>query len=467
MSLAVRIAAALLVPVALLMGLAAWQLSIIERLVEENRTILQATHAVDAATLALREDLGRAADHVEKSRLLDDPDYAAAAERAAERVSAGLEQLDALELTEEQRAGLATAELGWTEWRAAAADSPAPPPEELAPPMERTREGIDRLAAASRARGEEIVRRSQDDAARAARGSRAATLAAAGAAVGLALLLGGAIVSPVRRLARGAREIGAGRFGHRVEAAGPPELAALAEEFNRMAGRLDELDRLKEDFLAGVSHDLKAPLASMQETGRLLLEDLPGPLNPQQRRLVELSLASAERLSVMIGELLDLARLRSGAPLEPEPCDPADLARTAVRELAGLALERRIELRGRMPEAPMEVWWDGSRVIQLLENLLSNAIRHAPDGSTVDVVVEPAGDGVDLIVRDHGPGIDDDHKERVFDRFYRGEGRRSGSGLGLAIARSIVDAHGGGIRVEDPAGGGARFVAWLPSRAGS
>ena len=187
----------------------------------------------------------------------------------------------------------------------------------------------------------------------------------------------------------------------------------------------------------------------------------------QQRRLVELSLASAERLSVMIGELLDLARLRSGAPLEPEPCDPADLARTAVRELAGLALERRIELRERMPEAPMEVWWDGSRVIQLLENLLSNAIRHAPDGSTVDVAVESAGDGVELTVRDHGPGIDDDHKERVFDRFYRGEGRRSGSGLGLAIARSIVDAHGGGIRVEDPAGGGARFVAWLPSRAGS
>lgn len=466
MSLAARIAAALFVPVAVLIALAGWQLSIIGRLVEDNRTVVESTHAVDAATAALLEDLDRAADFTEKSRVLDDPDYSDGAARAAGDVTAGLGRLRGLGLGPDEQRELGAAERAWGEWRAAGAALPVAAPETLQPPMRRTREAVDRLAAASRVRSAAIVRRSQEDAARAVRGSRAATLAGAAAAIGLAVLLGGAILAPVRRLSRATREIAAGRFGHRVEPAGPPELAALVEEFNRMATRLDELDHLKEDLVAGVSHDLKAPLASMQETGRLLLEELPGPLNPRQRRLVELSLTSAERLSAMIGDLLDFARLRAGAPLETEPCDPADLARTAVRELAGLAREQGVEVAERVPAHPIEVRWDGTRVIQLLQNLISNAIRHAPRGSVVEVAVDSMPDGVELGVRDRGPGVEDAHKERVFDRFYRVAGRRSGTGLGLAIARSIVEAHGGGIRVEDAPGGGARFVAWLPREAG-
>ena len=465
MSLAARIGVALLVPVALLVGLSAVQLSIVHALVEDNRSMARVTLHVNAAALEMREDLARLVEFGEKSRLLADPAYAAEAERLRAAFETALEELAELDLPPEERARVAAIGTAWNGFRSAASAEPTPSLDELRPALDDLRGRIDALGAAARARAETIVHRGERQAERGARWARVAAFGGVAMGVALAIVLGRAILVPVRRLARGTREIAGGRFEHRVEPTGPAELAGLADDFNRMAERLGELDRLKEDLLTSVSHDLKAPLASMEETVRLLRDGLPGPINERQARLLDLNLASGRRLSAMIGNLLGLARLRSGVPLEIAECDAGDLVRTAAAELSGLAHEGGVEIRCDLAPDSTAVCWDGPRVIQMIENLLSNAIHHAPRGSEILVALASAGDGIELIVEDRGPGVAAEHRDAIFERFHRVDARgrgRAGTGLGLAIVRSVAEGHGGSAWVEDAAGGGARFGVRMP-----
>ncbi|HUP20401.1 MAG TPA: ATP-binding protein [Gemmatimonadota bacterium] len=468
MSLAARIGVALLVPVLLMVGLAALQVSIVDGLVEDNRSMARVTRRVDAAMLGMREDLARLVEFSEKSRVLEDPGYAEEAARLRARIEADLQELPGLGLSSAERTRVAELEQAWERYRSESAADPPPSMDSLQPSLDTLRGRIDALAAASRERAEAMVQRSEGEAERGARWARLAAFGGVAAGVGLAVVLGRTILVPVRRLTRGTREIADGHFDHRVEPTGPPELAALAGDFNRMAERLGELDRLKEDLLTSVSHDLKAPLASMAETVRLLQDGIPGPLNERQARLLDLNLASGTRLSAMIGNLLGLARLRSGAPLEIVECDAGDLIHTAAVDLSGLAREGRVEVRLELPPDPMVVRWDGPRVIQMIENLLSNAIHHAPAGSVVLVALRSAGSGVELVVEDEGSGVAGEHREAIFERFYRVDARgrgRAGTGLGLAIVRSVAEGHGGAAWVEDAASGGARFVVRMPAEA--
>jgi signal transduction histidine kinase len=288
-------------------------------------------------------------------------------------------------------------------------------------------------------------------------------------------------------LTEGTRAIAEGKFFYRLDTTRDDEFSQLAKDFNTMTRRLDALDQLKKDFVSHVSHELKSPLASMRETVQLLLDQIPGPLNEKQKRFLELNQQCGVRLSSMIGNLLDLSRTEAGVmEYELKSRDLIPLVRSAIEELEVQAQERQIQIRPSFPEAPLTVDCDEDRIVQVLINLLGNAVKFSPKASTVEVIVEairklPEGipsfwhavlsrsdqtESFGLItVSDLGPGISDADKEKVFEKFHQvKQGKKmpgQGVGLGLAICHSIALAHRGAVWVEDNPGGGCRFLLLL------
>jgi signal transduction histidine kinase len=251
------------------------------------------------------------------------------------------------------------------------------------------------------------------------------------------------------------------------------EFAELARDFNKMTEKLGELDQMKKDFVSHVSHELKAPLAAIRQTLAVTIEQIPGPINDQQRRLLLLSRNSAERLSAMVANLLDVSRLEAGTTMDYEMSqqDLTALVRTVVEEFTLRAEDRRIKLTF-TADSPVSVVCDRDRMTQVVGNLVDNALKFAPSDSAiqVDLACQPSniasggsgGSSVILSVSDKGPGVPDAHKRAVFEKFHqvKGGGKRSvgqGVGLGLAICKTIVDAHRGSIWVEDNPGGGSIF----------
>ena len=226
----------------------------------------------------------------------------------------------------------------------------------------------------------------------------------------------------------------------------------------------DSLRRQRE-FAADASHELRTPLAIIRAT----VDDLraePDGSRPAVHLALDDIAEETDHLAGLVGDLLVLSRADAGAiEVERAPVDLAEIAASAVGNLESLARDRQVELRSSTEPAPME--GDAGRLRQLVTILVDNAIRHSPRGGSVRVAVSLAGSTVLLHVDDEGPGIPPDHRDRVFDRFWRGTSRSgSGSGLGLAIAAWIVDRHDGSIRVTDAKSGGARFEVRLPGTSG-
>ena len=267
-------------------------------------------------------------------------------------------------------------------------------------------------------------------------------------------------------------------------------LARLLQQNKRMAARLVEVDQIKKNFISHVSHELKAPLASMQETTHLILERIPGPLTDKQKRLLELNLQSGKRLAQMIGNILDLSRLEAGiVEYEMQRCDLADLIHNVVMELSSQAREKSLRLLTDIQREPVVVDCDPNRMVQLFSNLMENAIRFSIKGGSIAVHLrsvqeyprmphsararmrhKASSKGFALIgISDSGPGIADSHKETVFHTFHQMQhGRKSHGeslGLGLAISRAVVEAHSGTIWIEDNPQGGAMFFVLLPKSA--
>jgi two-component system sensor histidine kinase GlrK len=257
-----------------------------------------------------------------------------------------------------------------------------------------------------------------------------------------------------------------------------------------MAARLVEIDRMKKNFISHVSHELKAPLASMQETTHLMLERIPGPLTEKQKRLLELNLQSGKRLAQMIGNILDLSRLEAGiVEYDMQMLDVAELMHGVVIELSGQAREKSLTLRTDIQRDPLMVECDPNRIVQLFTNLLENAVRfsarggsiavhvrtvrempHMPQAARARIPAHAANSGYALIgISDSGPGIADAHKEEIFHTFHQTRhGKKSlgeSLGLGLAISRAVVEAHHGTIWVEDNPGGGSIFFVLRPRAA--
>lgn len=325
-----------------------------------------------------------------------------------------------------------------------------------------------RLAAAARSALDAQLRDASNDARRASATAAAVALFGVLLASALAVLLARSLAAPLERLTTATKAIAGGRFDVRVGAPADrqDEIGHLSRNFDAMAQQLERLDRVKRDFVSNVSHDLKAPLASMQETTSVLLDGLGGPLTERQRRLLQLSADSGRRLGGMISRLLELARLDASPPRADEVFDLVPLARAIVAESAEPRAGRGVRVTLAQTGSPAWLRGDRDAMTRVLDNLIENALRFSPAGACVSVSVETRGEHVLLSVLDEGPGIPEAEQRAVFHRFHQaGAGRAAASrgvGLGLAICAQVVEAHGGRIWAEDNVPRGAALRVLLP-----
>jgi signal transduction histidine kinase len=296
---------------------------------------------------------------------------------------------------------------------------------------------------------------------------------AGGMAMVMGYILSTTVIERVRSLKSGAEALRRGELQTRVPVIGQDEIATLSRTFNEMAEQLDaanrkqqELERLRADLIAWVSHDLQTPLASI----RAILEALADGV-VEDPEAVQRYLMTAQRdvrsLSALIDDLFQMAQLDAGGiVLDLNPASLTDLISDTLESFSALAARQKVQLSGRIESGVDPVRMDTMRIGRVLNNLLANALRHTPAGGRVEVVARRSGAGAAVTVVDSGEGIPAEDLPEVFKRFYRGEKSRSkatgGAGLGLAIARGIVRAHQGDLTVESQAGQGSRFTFVLP-----
>ena len=231
-----------------------------------------------------------------------------------------------------------------------------------------------------------------------------------------------------------------------------------------------ELDRMKTDFVSGVTHELRTPIVAIQHSLGVVLNQATGELSDPQRNFLGIAQRNLERLSGMINELLDLAKLEARkVELKPQRVPIQQVVQRVHESLEAWAGSKGIRLERRLPEQALELTCDPGRIEQVLTNLVGNAIKFTPKGGTVMMEATPRGSpgGVEVAVQDTGVGIAKDDIPKLFKKFQQvGNHTPStiqGTGLGLAIAREIVELHGGRIWVESEKGQGARFIFALPS----
>jgi len=276
---------------------------------------------------------------------------------------------------------------------------------------------------------------------------------------------------PLEKMGSVAREIAAGDLSRRVEpATKDTEIGRLGLALNGMLGQIESAfaertqseNRLRR-FIADASHELRTPLTSVRGYAEMLrrgAEKSPEDSALARRRIEE----EAKRMSVMVDDMLVLARLGQGRPLEMQPVDLQVIARDAVADAHAVAPQREISLDA---PNPVIVAGDDTRLRQALGNLVRNALVHTPPETPIEVAVGTENGLAHVTVSDHGPGLGADDAKRVFEPFYRADPSRSrysgGVGLGLSIVAAVAGAHGGQATAKETPGGGATFELELPS----
>ena len=288
------------------------------------------------------------------------------------------------------------------------------------------------------------------------------TVVALGPAAGaLAWWWAGRAVRPIDRVRAVAEDIEATDLGRRIGLDhGPAEVVSLAASFDAMLDRLERAVDTQRRLVEETSHELRTPLSVLTTNADVLLAD-PNPTLGAYRKGLERSRSAAARLQATIDDLLVDARGRART-LDRRPADLVAIARAVVDDARVLAAPKRIALAVTgPPSAVCPV--DEPTVRRAVSNLLDNAIRYAPDGSTVEVDVAVTDTDAAVVVTDHGPGIAEDEQAHIFERFWRGRPDTHGTGLGLPIARQIAEAHGGTLTLASPgpSGDGTTFTLTL------
>jgi len=288
-----------------------------------------------------------------------------------------------------------------------------------------------------------------------------AGIVAAGFALVVAGLLARTITQPLRRLVGGVRAFGSDHTA-RVPVGGPTEVRELGGAFNEMAGEIERARTSEQAFLADISHELRTPLTSIHGFAQAIVEgEARGDGIPRAAEIIQ---REARRLVRMVEGLLQVAKLEAGVQqLAHERIAAADLLRGAVAALDVQAREAGVSFD--LNAGPLPVIGDPDRLAQLFINVLDNAVKHSPRGTTVRVDGEQQNGEVIVRVRDQGTGLPPGTEQKLFARFWRGDNAaaRAGAGLGLAIAQAIAQAHGGSIDARNAPGGGAEFAIHLPA----
>ena len=276
------------------------------------------------------------------------------------------------------------------------------------------------------------------------------------------------IIKPIKILEEGASRIAQGQLALDLDIKTGDEIEKLSQSFQNMAKSLRELEELRRDLISMIVHDLKSPLSGIMSGIDYVLENRAGAENMEQnKKILGLSMKSAESLLQMVQNLLDVAKMEEGklqlhydtANITEILDECADTFRVQM-EKESKALKK--DYAKELPPVAM----DTSLVRRVVANLISNAVRHSSSGECITLRVHSSGDSVDVVVEDSGEGIPEEYKDRIFDKFVQAERKRvhlrSGTGLGLTFCKMAIELHGGKISVESVLGQGSAFTFTLP-----
>ena len=292
-------------------------------------------------------------------------------------------------------------------------------------------------------------------------------VAAGALGVLLVSILSRRLLSPITTLGEVAQHLGSGDFSKRAPTEGAGELRQLSLTFNSMAANLEDAERQRRNLVADVAHELRTPVSNIQGYLEALKDGL---LQPDEATIATIH-GQVIHLGHLVEDLRLLAQAEAGAlQLNRIPGRMQDVLRVCVEAVRPRAEAKGITLNLEAVDLMPMVEMDGTRISQVVNNLLENAIIHTPDGGSITVSVGYSGttgsEMVRVAVADSGPGIQSEDLARVFDRFFRADPSRAratgGVGLGLTIAKQLVEVHGGTIHVESIVPTGARFVFELP-----
>lgn len=478
------------VVILVLAGIAAWSLNEVAKLSIADRTItVRAAEALRSAVF-IRETVSQAKRLDMRSLVFGDKEYAAASSAEATRIIQDLDRLAGLLTTEKEKTCLKRASEGFTEYRAIVTKTQnlrkrgdVGRAEKLLrgdaqPVVNRVVENLDRLvgltrdaldqtqteatAALGRARSEIEALRSRTWKAV----TTAMILAVLAALVGTAVIAVG-MTRSLSRLSDATRAVAEGAFHEPLSIDSNDEIGELAKSFNSMAGRLREIDEMKEKFYATVSHELRSPLNAMREAVRLIEAKAGSPDPANQERLIAIFSKGTDRLLRLVNEVLDLSRANAGMlPVERRWFDLNGAVAHTIEELKPQAEQRGLTLRLEPDPALTRAYGDEDRIVQAVVNLVANALRFTPPGGRVTVRLHHTDNEIQIQVEDTGIGIPAALLSVIFDRFRQAHSGKGGTGLGLAIVRAMVEAHEGHVTVESEEGKGSRFTIRLPRETG-
>src|SRR5581483_5555428 len=288
-------------------------------------------------------------------------------------------------------------------------------------------------------------------------------LAAGVVAIGLGSLLFIQIIRPLRRLSAAAQAIAGGDLSQRVQARGRDEISQVALTFNQMAEHLQRYAVERQNMIGDIAHELRTPLSVIQSNLEAMLDGVLPTTSEELSSLHQETLL----LNRLITDLRTLSLAEAGQlHLDKRPIDLDPLVRQAVDRMRLRAEEKNIVLETHIAGELPQVQADPERLMQVITNLVDNALRYNPAGTHVTVSACAEESNVQISIRDNGTGISPDDVPHLFERFWRAEKSRNratgGSGLGLAIVKQLIEAHHGQVRVESQSGIGTRFTVQLP-----
>jgi signal transduction histidine kinase len=476
--LASKIFAASTLVILALVGVAAWSLLAVDRLVHAHREII--TRSLPA--LQLEASLGEAVPRLLRLEarylVLGDRAYGDLLKDRSERAAADLERLGTLVRSDAERAihrqavsALATYREHLDKERALLAARNVARALRLSEgPARSAAEEFDRTVTQLTLATSAEVHRAQA-AVKALEGRTwtmilvtltGSLLAALGTTGFVALRM----TRSVRELSAATARVADASFDEPLPVKTSDEIGELTEAFNRMAERLREVEALKQQFFSHVAHELRNPLTAIRSAAQLLLARTRDVLDAKQRRWLEMIDESVARLMGLVNQILDFNRLRAGVfPLERRSIEVDKVVTRALDLLRPHAEQEGVGLEESATGSNFVVMADEEALRKVIANLVGNAIKFTPRGGVVAVAVTDAGAHVGVAVRDSGPGIAAADVGRIFEPYQQAHGGRNGSGLGLAIVKELVGAHGGSVSVETEEGKGSCFIVKLPRTA--
>lgn len=475
MRLASKIFAATTLVILALVGVAAWSLSAVDRLVHAHRDITDRSLPALQVEVALQEVVPRLLRLEARYLVLRDRAYGALLRERTERAVADLERLESFLSSSAERASYREAVAALGAYRehidrertllgkgqaTRAMKVSEGPARAAAERLDRALEHLTEATSAEVDRAQAVARALE---------TRTWTTVLAVlsggllAAIGVSGFVAFRLTRSVRQLSAATKRVADGSFREPLAVQTKDEIGDLTLAFNSMAEELREVEAHKEQFFSQISHELRNPLTAIRASAQLLLRRPPESLDTKGRHWVESIDEGVDRLLGLVTRILDLNRLRAGVfPLVRQPLELDKVVARAIDVLGAQAEQQEVALETTTTGLDFAITADEDGLTQIVLNLVGNAIKFTPPGGTVRVGVADAGPHLEMAVRDDGPGILAADLHRIFEPYQQAHHGRKGSGLGLAIVKELVSAHGGTITVDSEEEKGTCMTVCLP-----